>query len=229
MPPLTAPLKAYRSSLSLARRIRALPSDTSAADAFSFNQREGTIAADQKPEEIVWLLEFLRGKPPKVVLEIGTKHGGSLFLFARVAAEDALLVSLDRSKMIGRLGRWSPYALVRHAFARAGQRITLIEDVDSQDDRTVARVLEELGGRPVDFLFIDGDHRYEGVSRDFELYSPLVRRGGLIAFHDISPRSTPTTEGVARFWAELKGRGETFERIADGDSGYGIGIYRTPS
>jgi hypothetical protein len=33
-------------------------------------------------------------------------------------------------------------------------------------------------------LFIDGDHRYEGVRRDFEMYSPLVGAGGLIAFHD---------------------------------------------
>jgi len=38
-----------------------------------------------------------------------------------------------------------------------------------------------------DFLFIDGDHTYEGVEGDFEMYSPLVRRGGIIAFHDIVP------------------------------------------
>jgi hypothetical protein len=30
----------------------------------------------------------------------------------------------------------------------------------------------------VDFLFIDGDHTYEGVKKDFEMYSPLVRREG---------------------------------------------------
>jgi len=42
-----------------------------------------------------------------------------------------------------------------------------------------------LNGEPLDFLFIDGDHTYEGVKRDFEMYSPLVRNGGIIAFHDI--------------------------------------------
>ena len=36
----------------------------------------------------------------------------------------------------------------------------------------------------IGFLFIDGDHRYEGVKKDFELYSPKVKVDGIIAFHD---------------------------------------------
>ena len=37
----------------------------------------------------------------------------------------------------------------------------------------------------VDLLFIDGDHQYGSVLADWLLYSPLVRPGGLVAFHDI--------------------------------------------
>ncbi|MBI4596917.1 MAG: class I SAM-dependent methyltransferase [Candidatus Omnitrophica bacterium] len=37
----------------------------------------------------------------------------------------------------------------------------------------------------VDLLFIDGDHQYHSVLTDWLLYSPLVRPGGLVAFHDI--------------------------------------------
>lgn len=33
-------------------------------------------------------------------------------------------------------------------------------------------------------LFVDGDHSYQGVQRDIELYAPRVVRGGFIAFHD---------------------------------------------
>jgi predicted O-methyltransferase YrrM len=91
---------------------------------------------------------------------------------------------------------------------------------------TVDRVRRLLGGRSVDFLFIDGDHRYEGVRRDFELYEPLVAPGGIVAFHDVSPRSTPDTVGTERFWAELKATHPTEERVADGGPGYGIGVYR---
>lgn len=36
----------------------------------------------------------------------------------------------------------------------------------------------------IDFLFIDGDHSYEGVKSDFELYSKLLSPKGIIVLHD---------------------------------------------
>jgi hypothetical protein len=56
-------------------------------------------------------------------------------------------------------------------------------------------------------LFIDADHRYDGVRRDYELYSPLVRDGGLIAFHDIRPNVQDAETQVYRLWDELKAKG----------------------
>lgn len=53
------------------------------------------------------------------------------------------------------------------------------------------------------YLFIDADHRYSGVRADFELYAPLVRPGGLIAFHDISDNTQPGVE-VNKLWSEIK-------------------------
>jgi hypothetical protein len=38
--------------------------------------------------------------------------------------------------------------------------------------------------REICVLFIDGDHSYEGVMKDFERWSPMVVAGGLVAFHD---------------------------------------------
>jgi predicted O-methyltransferase YrrM len=37
---------------------------------------------------------------------------------------------------------------------------------------------------PVSFLWIDGDHTYEGVALDFEAWLPRLMDGGIIAFHD---------------------------------------------
>jgi len=197
-------------------------------DAFAFAESEPEIAPNQKKAEIVWLLRLLAEERPRVVLEIGTDRGGTLFLWTRIAAPDALLVTVDLRRMVGRLGRLSPFALVRTSFERDSQRIELVDDVDSHSDETLDRVRRLLGGRPVDFLFIDGDHRYESVNRDFELYSSLVRPGGIVAFHDVSPRTTPDTEGTATFWAELKARAATEEMVADGAPGYGLGVYRKP-
>lgn len=36
----------------------------------------------------------------------------------------------------------------------------------------------------IDLLFIDGDHSYEGVKTDFELYSKLITDNGIIVIHD---------------------------------------------
>ena len=36
----------------------------------------------------------------------------------------------------------------------------------------------------IDFLFIDGDHSYEGVKLDFDLYSTILSDNGVIMIHD---------------------------------------------
>ena len=36
----------------------------------------------------------------------------------------------------------------------------------------------------LDFVYIDGNHRYEYVKKDIELYLPIIKKGGLICGHD---------------------------------------------
>ncbi len=72
-------------------------------------------------------------------------------------------------------------------------------------------VAAALGG-PIDLLFIDDGHYYETICRELELWKPLVRPGGWIAFHDINPLGNIGPNGtqpdciqVPRFWKELQG------------------------
>ncbi len=37
---------------------------------------------------------------------------------------------------------------------------------------------------PVDFVWVDGNHRYEWVKSDLELYWPLIKKGGTLCGHD---------------------------------------------
>jgi len=83
------------------------------------------------------------------------------------------------------------------------QRIDLIRE-DSHDIDTLRKVKAILGSNKLDFLFIDGDHTYQGVRKDFEMYSALVREGGMIAFHDIVPGLPQSVGGVPKFWKEIK-------------------------
>jgi hypothetical protein len=51
---------------------------------------------------------------------------------------------------------------------------------------------------PLDVLYIDGAHTYEGVKADYERHAGNVREGGVIFFHD--PMTWPT--GVGQFLIE---------------------------
>jgi predicted O-methyltransferase YrrM len=223
------PRKVAAALLALARIRRA--GELSPEDAFAFVQSASwygsQLHATQESEEIVWLLQQLEQERPRIVVEIGTDNGGTLFLWSRIAAADALLVAID-IRPLGILGARTPWALVRRGFARGRQRVVLLMPRDSHAESTVDELRGVLGGRPVDFLFIDGDHEYESITRDYELYSRLVRPGGLIAFHDVSPVPAPGTDGTARFWAEFKEHHETSERVVRTDGGYGIGLFRVP-
>jgi predicted O-methyltransferase YrrM len=66
---------------------------------------------------------------------------------------------------------------------------------------TVKSILKD---QEVDFLSIDSDHTYEGIKRDFQVYSPLVRKGGLIAFHDICKGPPELVGAVNKFWNEIR-------------------------
>ncbi len=194
-------------------------------------ERFPSFLAIQKRGEITGLLETMRRARPATVCEIGSALGGTSFLLARAAAPGATVVYVDQAFDAARKA-----ALRR--FAGPGQTVRCLQG-SSTDPRIRAALQDAFGGRPLDFLFIDGDHHYEGVSADFAIYSPLVRRGGLIAFHDIvldhgQRFGKPTGNwagGVPRFWEELKGRypGGATEFIEDpGQDGYGIGLLDWP-
>jgi len=39
--------------------------------------------------------------------------------------------------------------------------------------------------KPFDLIFIDGDHRYASVKKDFQNYRSLLSDRGVILFHDV--------------------------------------------
>lgn len=43
--------------------------------------------------------------------------------------------------------------------------------------------------KKIDILFIDGDHSYEGVKKDWENYYPLMNKNGIVIFHDFAWKS----------------------------------------
>ena len=172
------------------------------------------------------LLEFaslVQDQRPKAFQEIGTRNGGTFFVLCRLADPEAIAISLDLPG--GRFG--GGYTLfqipVMRRMKKPRQKLHLLR-ADSHRIETQIRVKRALENAQLDLLFIDGDHTYDGVRRDFEMYSPLVKPGGMVAFHDIVRVPDPGVE-VDRFWNEVKRGYRHREIIEDPRQGWGgIGV-----
>jgi cephalosporin hydroxylase len=205
-------------SRALRRQIRRTSEIDEALDvAFDFEYDRLSVRPQQIRSEITALLQYLRQRPPRTVVEIGTASGGTLLLLASVAAADATLVTVDLPRHFNR-------QRLHRAVARSRQSVHTIR-ADSHTPEARASILEALGGRSVDFLLIDGDHSYEGVKADYEGFAPLVGKGGSICFHDIVPGPEESVGGVPAFWQEVKQGKTTREFVEDWrQGGLGIGL-----
>jgi len=186
------------------------------------------IAAAQINAEFAALMKRLQQENIRYACEIGTMQGGTLYLLTRVALEDAVLVSIDLpGGPFG--GGYGPERVpFFERFARERQKVFCIRK-DSKRIETQLALEKILKDQYLDYLFIDGDHSYEGVKSDYENYRRYVRKGGLIAFHDILGAHPKRQElGVKILWEELKAKTpRRAEYISDNKRGYaGIGIIR---
>jgi predicted O-methyltransferase YrrM len=180
----------------------------------------------QKQKEILRLLEILGELRPSAICEIGAAGGGTTFLLSHASPNDAVIVTVDL------LFSEARKAALRQ-FALPGQKIVCLQ-ADSHEPGTINLVRDHLPDHRLDVLYLDGDHSYEGISADFESFSPLVRPGGIIVFHDIVPdfktrygiETTSYVGGVPQFWKEIKASHSRVEELVEdsGQDGYGIGI-----
>lgn len=178
--------------------------------------------ASQDEAELRSFLDLLTARDVRSYLEIGARHGDTFYEVMRRLPPGSIGVAVDLPG--GAWGTESSVAHLKHAcneLRSLGYRIHMVLG-DSGSERVIERV-SQYG--PYDAILIDGDHRYEGVKRDWQNYG---RAGALVAFHDIAgegqvqPSSGLIVE-VPRLWRELKEGQEHVEFIAPG-SAMGIGV-----
>lgn len=183
----------------------------------------------QRRGELALLVDLVLDLQPRTVLEIGTCHGGSLAAWCQCATPDARIVSIDLPH--GQFGGTDANVHGSHllSYRREAQDLRLVTG-DSHDALIHAAIAPLFTPDGIDFLFIDGDHTYDGVRQDFETYARMVRPGGLIAFHDVAPHDGDARCEVDRLWAEIAPQYEmTWTFRTEGDyAGCGIGVIRWP-
>lgn len=77
---------------------------------------------------------------------------------------------------------------------------------NTHDPKTLKALKKKLKGRPINILFIDANHCYADVKKDYEMYSPLCT--DIIALHDVETARyrLHSRREVWKFWDELKER-----------------------
>lgn len=219
---LSIVLRGAFSTISFLRRISTLDDPATPADLVSISMQYAAIAPLQIPSEFLELAELVKRQNCSSVLEIGTFRGATLFVFSRLADAEATIISIDyHFSFLGKLCRIFQRPLF-HRMIRRGQKLFLLRK-DSHSPDTLASVEKILQGRKLDLLFIDGDHSFEGVRADAEMYMPLVRSGGLVVFHDIA-QSTPKIQ-VMKLWESMKRdykHVELVDRTANETMGIGV-------
>ena len=190
-------------------------------------------AATQKITELMPLLSLLKKRKLKTVVEIGTEKGGTFYLWCKVSEPDALIISIDLPG--GPFGGGYTLKDVKKfkTYGKKKQELCFLRK-DSHKLLTKKKLLQILKDRKIDLLFIDGDHRYSGVKKDFRMYSPLVKKNGLIVLHDILYHPKVPQCKVNKFWNEIKRRFQYREFIDRQDDrgwgkwgGIGVLYYKT--
>lgn len=145
------------------------------------------------------------------VVEIGSWQGRSTSFLARAVKDsgNGKFHAIDHFK--GNLGKESTYVVgspdlsdLKQNFLANIERVGLAHDVRLLDMPNTQASHQILDGT-VRFLFIDGDHTYEGVRKDLELFVPKLCANAIVVFDDFSDNFPGLLTAVDEFMTKSPG------------------------
>jgi hypothetical protein len=180
----------------------------------------------QNLDEIMSFLDFVDPNKQGSILEIGLGYYGSSHFLFKSFFKHVLTVefSIERTRNFFR--HLDEY---KDSCEDIGSSAVVIGDsINPLTFLKVTKHMNEVGIDGFDCLFIDGYHSLQYVLGDHQLYSSLVKPGGIIAFHDsLSPMlesGVPTY--ISLLEQGLGGQGKVeFQRI-EISLNLGIAFYR---
>ena len=172
--------------------------------------RLGLVGADTQttPAERGCLERHAAGR--HAIVELGVMHGATTALLRRVMAGDGSVTGIDPH----------PPGRLRVSF----ERWVALREVSKCPRGTATLVRDTSHGAaagwrtPIDFLFIDADHSWSAIARDWADWTPHVIDGGLVALHDSrSVPGRPDADSV-RFMREVVAHDTRFRIVDEVDS-----------
>ncbi len=173
-----------------------------------------------------WLLYGLaRSIRPKVCVEIGSARGKSActigLALRRNGSGKLYAIDPHRPTEWNDTNSADSFTIITENLRKAGVS-EYVEIVRNTSSEAAAN-----WQRPIDLIFIDGDHTYDGVKADWNLFVPHIREFGVVVFHDTlwdlrpDPKLSRADMGVPRFVDELRTAGYPVITI---DQNFGVSI-----
>lgn len=151
-----------------------------------------------------WLAGAVNAMQPRRILELGSYTGGSILCMLQELGQSSELISVDMEKDL----RFCP----PEVFDDVRIRFVFGNDLD----------LSIFGGNipfDVDFLFIDTDHTYQQIAKEWSVYQHLLSNEAIVVLDDIR------LNDMYRFWQELD-----YKKLETTDdchiSGFGFFVFR---
>lgn len=135
------------------------------------------------------LYDYVSQLTNALIVEIGSFMGISTKVMA-LSSPSSQVIAIDPYLTVHPSSGLSDPETVFQGFKEAtkGLNIRLIRDLSQNVGQT--------WNRPIDFLHVDGDHHYEFVKKDIDLFVPHVKPGGCIFFHDYVVTGLPGEYGI---------------------------------
>jgi predicted O-methyltransferase YrrM len=159
----------------------------------NIKQINGPFSYYLNGNETSLLVALIKSVHPKVVLEFGTNRGMTArrildnvptierYIGIDVASDHVPTLKCQRTEVPSEAGSFAAGDPRFYLLLRESQQLTL----------------DEL--EPADAAFIDGDHSEQGVFEDTIIAAALVRRGGIICWHDYQNAAVGVTAVLDRF------------------------------
>jgi predicted O-methyltransferase YrrM len=137
------------------------------------------------PQKVILALMAIQ-KNNGVIVELGAWTGGGALLMAPFLLHDKSYHAVDTFNAENMPDQYVKDYLRgrKHLDVFKANVAPIFNKVVIHQGLTTAVAATWPKAQAVDFLFIDAGHSYKDVSADWGNWSPFVRKGGLIAFHD---------------------------------------------
>jgi cephalosporin hydroxylase len=150
----------------------------------------------QIPQDIIAMQEIIWEVKPKLIIETGIAHGGSLIFYASMleligGKGQVLGIDID-------IRKHNRVEIEKHPMFK---RITMFEG-SSTDKNIIKQVLNFARGKKPVLLSLDSNHAHNHVLKELKLYSPLVTRGSYIIVSDTLIEDMPDDFFPDRPWGK---------------------------